>query len=70
LGEHSALSNGISRHGRSAVLRSRLRFISRLWRIRQPPEAALSVIVSLIYAAAAVGIGVYMIAALVRPDKF
>jgi len=27
-------------------------------------------IVALIYAAAAVGIGVYMVAALLRPDKF
>jgi phage shock protein PspC (stress-responsive transcriptional regulator) len=30
----------------------------------------VSMIVSLIYAAAAVGIAVYMVAALVRPDKF
>jgi len=27
-------------------------------------------IVALIYAAAAVGVGVYMVAALLRPDKF
>ncbi|MBQ1543174.1 potassium-transporting ATPase subunit F [Caulobacter sp. CCUG 60055] len=30
----------------------------------------MTVIVALIYAAAAVGIGIYMIAALLRPDRF
>jgi len=30
----------------------------------------VTVIVALIYAAAAVGIGIYMIAALLRPDRF
>jgi hypothetical protein len=30
----------------------------------------VSMIVALIYAAAALGVGIYMVAALVRPDKF
>lgn len=30
----------------------------------------MTVIVALIYAAAAIGVGIYMIAALLRPDRF
>jgi hypothetical protein len=51
-------------------LRARRRPVRDLWRVRRIAEKALGMIVDLIYAAAALGVGVYMVAALVRPDKF
>ncbi|MDP9103867.1 MAG: hypothetical protein M3N05_07675 [Pseudomonadota bacterium] len=57
-------------HGRSDFLRARRRPVSRLRLLCRPPEEALSMIVAIIYAAAALAIGIYMVAALVRPDKF
>jgi hypothetical protein len=57
-------------HGRSDFLRPRRRPVSRVRPLCRPPEEALSMIVAIIYAAAAVAIGIYMVAALVRPDKF
>ena len=35
-----------------------------------PCESCRAMLVNLIYAAAAIGVGVYMIAALLRPDRF
>src|SRR5665213_1424977 len=49
-----------ARHSRARGLRS----------LRRIPEARLTMVVGLIYAAAAAAIAVYMVAALLRPDKF
>ena len=38
--------------------------------LRRRPEEDLTMIVELIYGAAALAIAVYMVAALLRPDKF
>jgi hypothetical protein len=38
--------------------------------LRRFLEAGLTMVVGLIYAVAALGIAVYMVAALLRPDKF
>jgi hypothetical protein len=44
--------------------------LRRVRPLRRFPEAGLTMIVGLIYAAAALGVAVYMVAALLRPDKF
>jgi hypothetical protein len=47
--------------------RRRLRLLRRL---RRPFEEDLTMIVGILYAAAALGIGVYMLWALLTPEKF
>jgi hypothetical protein len=42
----------------------------RLWPVRHSAQARLIMIVSVLYVAGAVGITVYMLVALLRPDKF
>jgi hypothetical protein len=46
------------------------RRLRRIRRLRAVPEAGLTMIVDLIYVIAALGVAVYMVAALLRPDKF
>jgi fucose permease len=41
-----------------------------LRRLRRAPEARLTMLMILLYAAGGLAIGVYMIAALLRPEKF
>jgi hypothetical protein len=49
---------------------NRNRHLRRIRRLCAVPEAGLTMIVGFIYAAAALGVAVYMVAALLRPDKF
>jgi K+-transporting ATPase KdpF subunit len=39
-------------------------------RLRRPSEACLNMLITLLWAAGAVGVGVYMLVALLRPDRF
>jgi nitroreductase len=57
-------------HDRPDLPRPRRRRAGRLRPLRRRPAKDLTMIVQLIYAAAALVIGVYMVAALLRPDKF
>jgi hypothetical protein len=41
-----------------------------LRRLRRPSEARIAMLMILLYAAGGVGIAIYMIAALLRPEKF
>ena len=50
--------------------RPRRRRAGRLRPLRRRPAKDLTMIVEFIYAAAALAIGVYMVAALLRPDRF
>jgi hypothetical protein len=55
---------------RCPLHRRRIDRIRRLRRLRRLSGQDLTMIVGLIYAAAALGVAVYMVAALLRPDKF
>jgi hypothetical protein len=57
-------------HDRSALHRGGNRHPRRVRPLRLCAEEDLIVIVQLIYAAAAIFVAVYMVAALLRPDKF
>jgi hypothetical protein len=52
------------------LCRPRPGVIRRLWPLRRIPEADLTMIVAVLYAAGAIGVSVYMLVALLRPDKF
>jgi hypothetical protein len=60
----------VNRHDRPDLPRPRRRHAAGLRPLRPRAEEDLTMIVQLIYAAGALAIGVYMVAALIRPDKF
>lgn len=49
---------------------ARRRRLHRVRRLRNPPEGGVSMIVALLYGAAAIGVGVYMLWALIKPEQF
>jgi hypothetical protein len=57
-------------HDGRRLSRDRNRDLRRIRRLCAVPETGLTMIVDLIYATAALGVAVYMVAALLRPDKF
>ncbi len=66
---HKLITVGVNGYGRSDLFSLRRSSVRRLWGLCLDPERTLTV-VALLYAVAALGVAIYMVAALTRPDKF
>ncbi len=65
----SQAAEGAHRHGRSDLFGLGCGLVHRLWGLCLAVTEALTM-VALLYAVAALGVAIYMVAALTRPDKF
>ena len=61
---------GGDRHGRCDVSGDRRRRVSRVRRARRSTEAGVTMLVAILWGVGAVAVAVYMIAALLRPERF